>query len=95
MDQKLIGLIVRELQDVLVDAADANWTTETKLYGEEGLLDSLRLVALIVAVEQAIEDEYGCAVTLADEKAMSLRHSPFRSIGSLADYAESLIKEAI
>ena len=41
---------------------------------------------LIVAVEQAVEDELGVRVTLADEKAMSQRSSPFRTVGTLAAY---------
>jgi hypothetical protein len=42
-------------------------------------------------VEQAIQDQYGIAVTLADEKALSQKNSPFKTIGTLADYAGNLI----
>jgi acyl carrier protein len=59
----------------------------TRLFGSEGILDSMGLVSLVVAVEQAIDDEYGVAVALADEHALSQRHSPYRTIGTLADYA--------
>jgi acyl carrier protein len=57
------------------------------LFGESGFLDSMSLVSLVVAVEQAIEDQFGKTVSLADEKALSRRHSPYRTIGSLAEYA--------
>ncbi|MBL8166246.1 MAG: acyl carrier protein [Anaerolineae bacterium] len=66
-------------------------TAETPLFGKNGLLDSIGLVSLIVAVEQGIEDRYQKAVSLADEKAFSQKKSPFRSIDSLADYAIELI----
>ena len=68
--------------------------SETPLFGREGVLDSLGLVALVVAVEQAIEDEYGVSVSLADERALSEGKSPFRTVGALADYAGRLIDGA-
>lgn len=60
------------------------------LFGREGVLDSLGLVSFIVAVEQALDDSLGLAVTLADERAVSQRASPFRTIGTLADYVVAL-----
>jgi len=68
---------------------------ETPLFGREGFLDSLGLVTLMVAVEQAIEDELGVSVSLADERALSQRTSPYRTVGTLADYADSLIQAAV
>jgi acyl carrier protein len=64
---------------------------ETSLFGQDGLLDSLGLVSLVIAVEQAIADEFGVHVSLADEKAMSQKHSPYRTIGALVEYASRLI----
>ena len=63
------------------------------LFGRDGLLDSMGLVTLIIAVEQAIEDKFDHSVALADEKAMSQQRSPYRSVGSLADYAVAEIAE--
>jgi acyl carrier protein len=62
-------------------------TAQTRLFGENGLLDSLALVALVIAVEQAIEEKFGSAVELADDKALSQKNSPYRTIGALAAYA--------
>jgi len=67
----------------------------TQLFGEGGVLDSLELVNLIVAFEQRIQSDLDFAITLADEKAMSQKHNPFRSIESLADYAIMLIREKV
>ena len=67
---------------------------ETRLVGSESVLDSMQLVSLIVAIEREVEDAFGLAVTLADERALSMNASPFRSIRSLADYIGSLIIEA-
>lgn len=58
----------------------------TALFGTNGLLDSMGLVTLIVEVEQALADRFNITMTLADDRAMSQRSSPFRSVGALADY---------
>lgn len=60
-------------------------TAETPLYGDESGLDSLSLVRLIAAVERAAERAFGRRLVLADERAMSMRRSPFRTIGTLAE----------
>jgi len=67
---------------------------ETRLLGSQSVLDSMQLVSLIVAIEREVEDTFGVALTLADERALSMKTSPFRSIQSLADYIGSLIQDA-
>jgi len=68
-------------------------TPETRLFGRHSKLDSLGLVSLVVAVEESLQDRLGVSVTLADERAMSQRRSPFLSVHSLADYIEHLLQE--
>ena len=68
-------------------------SADTVLFGESGTLNSLELVNLIVAVEQSLEEVFGVSIALADEKAMSLRKSPFRSVQTLAEYAATVMKE--
>lgn len=84
---QLISAATRELateQGIeIAQALDAN----TRLFGEGGLLDSMALVSLVIAVEQAVEEKYDVAVALADEKALSQRSSPYRTVGTLAAYA--------
>ena len=63
----------------------------TKLFGSDGVLDSIGLVSFIVFVEEVLEDEFGISIVLADEKAMSRRTSPFSRISYLADYILELI----
>jgi acyl carrier protein len=66
----------------------------TRLLGSESVLDSMHLVSLIIAIEREVEDTFGVALTLADERALSMKESPFRSIQSLADYIGILIVDA-
>lgn len=96
MKGQLIGLIVTaadELNGVLTTPILIEQGEGARLYGYGGALDSLGLVNLLGAVEEAIEDEFEVSVSLADEKALSQESSPFRTIGSLAEYAGNLIRE--
>ena len=65
---------------------------ETRLLGSQSVLDSMHLVSLIVPIEREVEDIFGVMLTLVDERALSMKESPFRSIQSLADYIGALIK---
>lgn len=74
--------------------APATVNRETLVFGVGGVLDSMGIVTMIVDVEQAVHDEFGQAVSLADDRAMSQRNSPYRSIGSLADYIAAQLNGA-
>jgi hypothetical protein len=89
MKDELIALILQTVQDMNPDAAPANgaWNGDTPLFGPEGILDSMGLVSTVIAIEQAIEDQYNVSVALADDKALSQKNSPFRTVNTLADYA--------
>jgi acyl carrier protein len=56
------------------------------LLGGESPLDSLALVTFLVSVEEQIEAESSQTIRLVDERAMSRRESPFRTLGSLAEH---------
>lgn len=64
---------------------------ETGLYGMSGNLDSLTLVYLAVNLEDLISEEFGVEVTLVDDKAISQKNSPFKTIQSLKDYILELL----
>jgi len=78
---------VNQLKDTQGLKTPARLDSATALFGGDGFLDSMALVTLVVAVEQAIEEKFGTNVSLADPGAMSQEHSPYRTIGALADYA--------
>lgn len=69
-------------------------TVETPLYGDESELDSLSLVMLVGETEARINDEFDKAIVIASEKAMSMRNSPFRSVGALVEFIEGELAEA-
>jgi acyl carrier protein len=66
---------------------------KTKIFGTNGVLDSVGIVFLITELEEKISDDFNCDITLADEKAMSQVTSPFRNVETLAKYIEQLVTE--
>jgi acyl carrier protein len=66
---------------------------DTVLYGDSSSIDSIGLINIIVTVEQNIEDDFEKSITLADQKAMSQKQSPFKTVESLAKYIQILIEE--
>ncbi|MCX6250462.1 MAG: hypothetical protein NTX61_06900 [Bacteroidetes bacterium] len=68
-------------------------TEETVIFGKASPLDSLGLVNLIVALEDAVNDELNIEIILADERAMSMESSPFKTVSTLADYILLLLQE--
>jgi len=64
----------------------------TELYGNNGHLDSMGLVAFLIDVEESLLDE-DLQITLSDERAMSQSKSPFRNVDTLVCYIDMLVKE--
>ena len=62
-------------------------------WGQNSVLDSLGLVNLIVNLEENINNKFNVSISIVDEKAMSLKHSPFRNVEALADYLVDLLNE--
>lgn len=67
-------------------------TPDAVLFGEGSPLDSLGLVSLLIEVEEMLRDE-GVEISLSDERAMSQKRSPFRSVPALVDYVQQLMRE--
>ena len=67
--------------------------TSTHLLGRQAVLDSMGLVTLIVNVEQQLQEDHAISITIADERALSQKNSPFRTVKALCDYISLLIQE--
>lgn len=96
MRQQLVDLIencIRDICDQQEIKTPEGLGESTVLFGEKGMFDSVGLVSLVVSLEEAIEDRMGKTVSLADQKAMSQKTSPYRTVGSLAEYASRLVQE--
>jgi len=95
--QKIEEIILQTLGDLIeslsLKGPDGNKiNSDTVLFGNKGILDSMALVSLITDLEEKIEKEFDVPITLADERAMSEKRSPFRTVASLAEYISRLIE---
>jgi acyl carrier protein len=90
-------IILKSLEEVFAQGgmpAPDKLTDDTVLVGNDAVLDSLGVVQLIVEVEQRVEEAHGISVTLANDKAMSQKNSPFRTVGVLAEHVVATALEA-
>lgn len=96
MDQKKIEPFIIEKIIEFSDDNDLelnNINIDTRLIGSSGVFDSMDLVSFIVELEEAIEEEFEIEISLADEKAMSRRTSPFINVTTLSIYIIERINE--
>jgi acyl carrier protein len=92
--EKIMEMVIKSVQKVVSETRITEPSAiifNTPLYGKNGILDSLGLVQLIADIEEDIYNITGKQITIADEKAMSLKISPFRSVASLTDYICNLL----
>jgi acyl carrier protein len=83
---------VREIGEDQENEALINAGEDTRLFGEN--LDSMGIVFLVIELESKISDEMDIDLAIADERAMSQKTSPFRSVKTLTRYVQTLIQEA-
>ena len=97
MKKKIVEIIYKtidELNEHRGPEEQISKTEDTEFLGHDSVLDSLGLVNLIVSLEQSINDELDVEITLADERAMMMASSPFRSVSTLTEFIETLIAES-
>lgn len=63
------------------------------LIGEAAILSSFGLVSYIADVETKLVENYDLELILVNESALSRRHSPFRTVETLANYIMELAEE--
>ena len=93
--ENLLFSTVKEINTQLPKEKQLTKSSNTVLFGNNGKLDSLGLVNFLVMVEQNIEDEFDISLTIADDRAMSQKHSPFRTISTLANYINMILNEKL
>lgn len=88
---RVISSALKDLNEDLQNDELDNPGEQTHIYGRKGNLDSLALVSFIADLEGKISCEFDKDIILADERAMSQANSPFKTVGNLADYIQSLL----
>ncbi|MAD16034.1 MAG: hypothetical protein CL579_08130 [Alteromonadaceae bacterium] len=72
------------------DDAQVPISPDTALFGKQGHLDSMGLVALLIDIEDMLLDQ-DIQVSLSDERAMSTANSPFKNVSSLVEHIDKLL----
>jgi len=93
--QAMVKEVLREIVEAQsVELPPEGITGELPLIGSRSSLDSMAFVMLTAGIEQRLSERLNVAVTIVNDKAMSMRHSPFRTVDTLADYVLELLREA-
>ena len=91
MDRSQIQTIVLDALHMTNQAREDNQqlivSPDAPLFGRDGQLDSMGLVALIIDIEEALS-EAGHNIILTNERAMSGTRSPFKDVPTLVAYIE-------
>lgn len=90
---ELFGAVIDEFNAQSYQGRKLSMRPDELLFGAGGVLDSLGLVNLVTMLEEHVEDEFGVTISLADERAMSRKSSPFRTIASLMTYVSERLEE--
>jgi acyl carrier protein len=89
-----LAIVVASLREVIAQSGAPALEAingDTVLVGKDAVLDSLGVVSLIVEIEQRLEAEHSVSVTLANDKAMSQRNSPFRTVAVLSEHVVAMV----
>jgi hypothetical protein len=86
MVERLQQVIDEESADISIAVAE-----DSPLIGPQAVVSSLALVSYIVDVEAMVAERWGAEIILVNESALSRKKSPFRTIGTLADYVLELV----
>jgi acyl carrier protein len=98
--EQAVKLILDSLKEGIDDTTEesrklniSNASSETRLFGGNGLLDSLGVVILLTDLEEKLDEEFDVTVSLASDSTMSRTRSPFRTVKSLAEYMVLAVME--
>lgn len=95
LEERVLACIYTAIDEVnkLREVSPIRKEPSSVLIGRLGQLDSLGLVNFIVTLEQIVNEKFSTHVTIADERAMSQRSSPFLTISSVSNYLTELLRE--
>ena len=84
---------IDEVNEQFPEVQNLEKSLETVLLGSSGKLESVNLVNLLVAIEENIEEAFGIPISITDERAVSEKNSPFRTVETLCNFMLNLLDE--
>lgn len=94
-DADILAVVLQSLKTTNLardPASQLAVSPEAPVFGPGSPLDSLGLLTLLLDVEEDLQHA-GCPVRLSDDRAMSQKRSPFRTVESLVDYIGRIARE--
>jgi acyl carrier protein len=88
-----IYVAIDEVNEQLPEDQNLEKSVETVLLGSSGKLESVNLVNLLVAIEENIEETFDIPISITDERAVSEKNSPFRTVETLCNFMLNLLDE--
>jgi len=85
--------ILKTLEENGMSVEELDLNADTQIFGEDSVVDSLDLVAIIIAIEERVQELTGKDITVINEESIVSGESPFESINSLANLVFSRINE--
>lgn len=98
MEKNILALVYEAIDEVNAESPDGvvlQKGPDVRLLDGQGSIDSLTFVNLIIAVEEQIQRTFQTSIVLVNESSMTLQERPFRTVGTLAAYAESLLASEV
>lgn len=87
---ELISKAIKDVNDQREDGARIVDDPNTRLLGDDGVIDSLAFAFLIVTIEQYALDDLDKEIIIFDDEVMEMdfdaSNNPFSTIGSLAQF---------
>jgi acyl carrier protein len=89
---EIVYAAIDVVNEQIIDGEKIAKSPDTILLGDDGKIDSLTLVNLVVAVEDHLASKEGVMITLVDEETFSSGEHLLRTVGSLATLIERKMK---
>jgi acyl carrier protein len=89
--RQIVAQVIDQMNQDFPSEPAIDQSPTTVLHGPGGRLDSLGLVDLVFRIQEAVRDEYGIAIAVADESVLSAAESPFRTVESLIAHLDQLL----
>lgn len=93
---KTIELIYEAIDELNLDLDLENQIIKnpsTPILGSESTIDSILLINFIYLLEEKINQKTGKTISISDDRAMSMKESPYLTLNTLSNYVDLLINE--